>query len=371
MNGSFIVNNSSVVIQSTIKKSDLSKALQSRDIEGAQEIIKQTYSMGRQISLAEHWQIKVFQNSDFSDEEFLSLSPETKSLVYRTANHFNKVALVGRLHFLGMTPPEYPIESLDLIHQYMDSALVSKTIIDFLINLRREGRLLTQEEFDNELDNSYIKKRDFTRILGHDRIKNLTEKLQLKHIKVPEKIAVLESEDELCVKVQAVTGEITIAGHEISIYAQNINQDKRFISREEILELFSIIEASNFIDLCPENFLIAADGIYFIDTEFRSFSGTIDWKKMKRLECYIEKEDREWFFELIQDRIKTQKNEPSLKPQNLGEIYQRYLSVKYTGMKFERLTDFVVKHKEHIKIAKAVGLFSVNRSFNFPIRDIL
>lgn len=84
-------DNKSVVIQSTIKekKSPLSKALQEGYIEGAQEIIEQTHLMGGQFSLAEQWQIKVFQNSDFSNEEFLSLNSENKRLAYMQFHCFN------------------------------------------------------------------------------------------------------------------------------------------------------------------------------------------------------------------------------------------------------------------------------------------
>ena len=161
----------------------------------------------------------------------------------------------------------------------MDVATTHQTISAYLVRLRQEGRLLTENEFQEVQSNSaWCNKGNFTRILGRDYILDLIKELNLKHIKVPEKKAVIDSNKEtLSFEVSQYGSQnlVFMSSEAICIYAQEIQTTSRFVSREEMTELFTIIEAANFSDLWDVNFIVAEDGIYFIDTEIKSFCDTI------------------------------------------------------------------------------------------------
>src|SRR5208282_3095234 len=127
------------------KKSALTKALQDGNGKAAQKLIDARGSA--EFTEEESWQIKVFKNVDFSDEEFRSLPPRTQNLVYRTANYFNKIRLVGRLNTLRKFTADAPIKSPSILSPYMDIATIEQTVGSWLNDLRKQGRLLTEEEF--------------------------------------------------------------------------------------------------------------------------------------------------------------------------------------------------------------------------------
>jgi hypothetical protein len=309
----------------------LSKALARGDGQTAQELMQGEYN------LQERWQITVFKNLDFNDTDFLLLSPEMQSLIYRTANNFNNISLVARLNTLGKYTTDAPITKPCILSLRMDIATTHQTISAYLKKLRQENRLLTETEFQNFQSNgSWFKKGNFTRILGRDYILDLTKELNLKHIKVPEKKVVIHSNKE---KLSFEIGQyesrdiVWMKTEDISIYAQEIQKVNRFVSREEMTELFTIIKAANFSDLWYLNFIVAEDGIYFIDTEIKSFVNRICWDKMKGLASFMAKEDQEWF---------------------KGQIYQKIEDLKHA--KPEDFLDFSFAHqygKGAKKIAQA------------------
>ena len=116
----------------------------------------------------------------------------------------------------------------------------------------------------------------------------------------------------------------------------------RKLSREEIIQLMILIEASNFVDLQLANFIIGADGVYFIDTEIKSFSGKIEWKKMQRLISVVSEKDIEWFKGLIEEKIKKQPKTP------------RHFEV----------------NKEEIKAIRLVGSDKLMKTFLFSLKDL-
>lgn len=315
-----------------IKKSELSNALQWGDLEEIQKIIEETQRDKKSLTLNEEWQVKILYNIDFKNEDFLELSSDIKELVYRTANNLNKFALVTRLNTLGMTIEPLQTDNLCVISEYMDSAAVNNALFNFLMKLRKDGRLLTLEEAQKQgLDDgsTYIKKKYFSRMFGCERLNTVIDFLDLKHIKVPEKKAVLDI-DHYSSPVDKFTllltpGEKVPENGNCLIYAKKIEKSNRFISREEMSELFLIIDNSKYCDLWPENIVVAIDGIYLIDLEAKSFSNPVEWEKMRRFLPLIAVEDQIWLEEQIQEKLKDKR--PFI---NIQTCFHRYLKWKYS-----------------------------------------
>lgn len=305
-------------------KTELTKALQEGKGEIAQEIID--FAPWYQPSYARHclpgsgsynqgcfteqerWQIKVFKNIDFKNEEFTALNPKLQSLIYRTANNLNKIALVARLNSLCNFSVEDSCKiyttAPSILSQSMDVATVHQTLLGFLTKLHREGRLLVKLESCTSNTRS---KEFFERILGTDHLLRLIQELELKCIKVPKKKAIVKSGlSSINFTIDEYRpGLIGTHSDDIYIQAQEIESVDRFLSREEIVELFTIIEKSNYTDLNADNFIVASDGVYFIDTEFKSFMGNIQWEKMERLLCFVSDSDQEFFKGLMMQKFKS------------------------------------------------------------------
>lgn len=358
--------------QDKAHKTPLSKALAKGDEKVAQELISSMEKEGVECTQQERWQIKVL-NLDFNDMDFLALTPQMQSLIYRTANNFNNIPLVTRLNALG----NYNIADVFpkgpcIISLRMDIASINQILFEFLVKLRQENRLVTENEFqDLQQNQSWIKKgKKIPRILGCDYISQLTEKLNLKHIKVPEKKGVISSNTEtLSIEIEEHGNNgllVDAYAKDITIYAQKIQKTNRLLSREEISELFIIIEAANFTDLWDHNFIVAEDGIYFIDTEIKSFDHSICWNKMERLKCFMSEEDQEWFFQQIEQRIRNQ-----LKPNLSFGYFFANSWVEYGKIEESPRS---IECKQIYRQYKLVGAnkFAIGgRAFSFPVHEII
>jgi hypothetical protein len=362
------------------QKTPLTQALQTGNGLAAQEIIDSKKNDNAEFTQLELWQIKVFKNLDFNDKEFLSLSPETQNIIYRTASNFNNIPLVTHLNSLKNFTLNNHVRSPSILSQTMDIATTHQVILDLLRSLRKDNRLLTKKELLSlKSDCAWKIKSDFTRVLGCKHLLNLIENLGLKHIKVPEKKAIIEPSSTSLSFVIDQYGDdlISIASDDVRIYAQEINEVKRFLSREEIIELFIIIEASNFNDIYPGNFIVSDDGIYFIDTEFKSFSGRIIWGKMGRLDSLVAGEDQEWFLQLINQKMQESENAKNEPPMLFSRARFCLKSLKKEakrqmaeGNPEADLVSVVVDCKRIVKQCKLVGSDKA-RVFSFPLRDVL
>jgi hypothetical protein len=156
----------------------------------------------------------------------------------------------------------------------------------------------------------------------------------------------------------------------LNVYAKRITSAKRFLLREEVSELFIAIEASNYGDLNPGNFIVAQDGIYFIDNEFKSFNSPIEWGKMIRLERFIAIEDREWFSQLISEKLA--KDQPPIQL-DIGEVSYLCNSFRRKNKRGKECNqeenDFLLQNLETVKNIKKVGFFK-EKIFSFPLEDI-
>lgn len=226
--------------------------------------------------------------SSISATEFGLLSTQEKLDLYRKANIEGNYDLVVVLNKLGMQQSVPVAVAPGIISPMMDIVTKRATLLGYLQNLRQQGRLFMKDEFVQCEETQWVKKsQGFERVLGADLIQQKSEELGLNRIKVPKKILVIRNpsanQDEL--KIRGWCGEENLY-HIISddlpakddivkiqFYAQRVKPVSRCMTREEIDEFFEIIEATNFVDMWPSNVWFCEDGVYFIDTEFKSSNG--------------------------------------------------------------------------------------------------
>lgn len=174
---------------------------------------------------------------------------------------------------LGMSEKPVFLSGRSIFSLNMDIITMRKIMRAFLRDLKKEGLLLTQEEFSKFNRGNFISKgNDIGRIQGKNFIEKLVMENGLKHIKVPKKIAVLnEGVESVSFRVARST-ELIPEEDQLTIYAERIEPVNRKLSLEEALEFMIILEKTGYGDFWGQNFFFAKDGIYFIDTEFKDFS---------------------------------------------------------------------------------------------------
>ncbi|MDR3624278.1 MAG: hypothetical protein P4L16_03960 [Chlamydiales bacterium] len=327
-------------------ESALSIALQRGAGGDANALLDAMERCGHVLSESEFWLKTAFQgNTNFADDAFSSLPEELKRKAYTIANIYGHEELVTKLNRLGMRLPSNSLPfGVDLLSVSMDAVQAKETIRNYLKNLRKEGRLLTEDEFNTLPErNSYRKKGGyFQRIAGTDCIAKKIEELQTHHIKVPRKIAVMKPEerwhaaDEVLFETyspNAIGYNLGISSTDFECYAQEIKRSSRNIRFEEMEELVKVIEATHYGDLHLSNFIIAEDGIYFIDNEYHSFYGT-SYDKLYRLSTMLASEDVPKFYALIerQRKIHNSGNDPEQVQLSLNAHNKQQATKAYYGL---------------------------------------
>lgn len=231
------------------------------------------------LSLEELWIKRVFKKElTFFDEAFTQLDQELKIKVFFVANALAGCEdVVRKLKLLGMhTAPLFdprPHPGFSIFAFNMDRATANSVLEGFLKGLRRDGLLLTEEEFSRRDGNAYIgKDHEIGRIQGRDFIERLVQENGLTRIKVPKKIAVIKGGCETISLRLTTRLELVSVGGQLTVYAERIRPVKRQLSLAEAIEFMIILEKSWYTDCYSGNFIYGEDGIYFIDTEFNSFS---------------------------------------------------------------------------------------------------
>ncbi len=218
----------------------------------------------------EVWLQRAFQG----DCNFLDLSEiELKLKVFYVANRYGHYALVQKLKDLGVGGEEPVFRSgLEIVATNMDIILVKNQIEQFLRRLRQDGCLFTAQEFSRLDKTTYIRKLDqIGRIQGKQFVEKIVRKYGFVHIKVPKKIAVIGKDlDQITFKVNHYL-ELRPKGGQMAIYAEKVQAVDRKISLEEAFEFMIVLEKTGFSDFAGYNFVVAHDGIYFIDTEYDNF----------------------------------------------------------------------------------------------------
>lgn len=273
-----------------------------------------------QLSSEEIWLKRASENDlNFTDEEFKQLAPTTQKRTYRVAHAFNCIAWVARANKLGMAVPQLYRDKIHFISIDMDAEALSLALQTYLQRLRTSQRILTQDEFDDwNKKNQYrvistgyvgttrasawIKKGSgISRLIGRDRIESAITELGVKSVKVPAKIAIIPSSEVLTMHLHIEMDQhcnLDVFVKDVEVYAQEIKKSSRKISRTEMEDLIAVMQRVQYGDIHDFNFVVAEDGIYFIDTESKSFYGTL-WEKIGRLITLLDFQDHQWFRELV------------------------------------------------------------------------
>lgn len=236
--------------------------------------------------------------------DFITLDSASKRAVYQKANESHNVDLVRQLNNYGMKLDAQNFSRLSIISVYMDIATKYDAIKNFFKALRQNNRFLTEKEFQALPERKWVEKAKLSRILGRDHLLRLIMENCLTRMKVPLKIAVVEDTQIFEVEGYQFSNDLyDINSRQIKVYVEEIKYVKRKLTRVEIDELIQIIAAANFTDLCPGNIVTAEDGVYFIDSEFKSFNKSILWGNMNRFDDLIADEDKAYFEVKVNEQI--------------------------------------------------------------------
>ncbi len=111
---------------------------------------------------------------------------------------------------------------------------------------------------------------NITRILGLEHARKIIFKKKLEKVKLPKKYVWRDrSKATVAFKIEPFD---TLSSKDYTIYAERIEPSDRPMSLEELMEITIFFHHAKFCDFAPGNLLIAEDGIYFVDTEDKSFS---------------------------------------------------------------------------------------------------
>lgn len=266
-----------------------------------------------QLTPADRWIQKAFTNDcHFTQEEFLQLPIELRKKIFKVANTFIHKEFLQKLRDFGMHQPPAQPEGAALFSYNMDALDVERTLQTFLSTLRKEGLLLTKEEFGQKSPAQYFSKGDdIGRILGRDYIERTAKRLHLSYIKVPKKTAVIQPENAQTLALAFTVsrgGEMDIKCPHLQIYAERIEPLERNATRAEMKGLLDLLEATGFNDFYGQNLLIGKnqngeEGIYFIDTEYTNFSSLPCYDNIGMLGRLMAQEDHPWLQEELNKRV--------------------------------------------------------------------
>ncbi len=275
-----------------------------RGDEKARVLISTLEGPKTHLSQEETWIKRAF-NGDylFSKEEFHKLNKHLKSKIYFVANAFGHRRLVKLLKSLGMAEDPVFSSRPHILAHNMDIITADTAIKSWLKQLRKKGLLFTEAEF-NDQQSYFSKRNDITRIYGRDFVQRFISDHDLKHIKVPKKIAVIKGNPEsLTFKIHPWTADLRADEDQIEVYAEYIKSVKRKLSLEEAIEFALILEKTGYSDFYGSNFLFAEDGIYFIDTESKDFEPEEPkFSAIESIKNLINPEDVEMFMQTFVKR---------------------------------------------------------------------
>lgn len=286
----------------------------------------------------------VLDDTDFLNEDFLALPSHKKEDIYRFANIHGSLKMVLRLNRLGMkdSKPVYEPKFMRMFSSSMDARQKQQVLEKFLTDLRKEGRLMTSEEFEDFQKQHFLSGQTFLRkgaigrVVGRDRIEKAIRDLGLSQVKVPQKVAVIGKRAHESGELQIQEYDSRIQTDDLTVYAQKIERSTfRSLTLREVKELIQLCEEVNFCDVWDHNFVVADDGVYFIDTEYTSF-GHLYYGKLHRLERITTREDTTSVSELIEQRAAVADERGKTQPHKTNAEYQREkkaedVSARYFG----------------------------------------
>lgn len=316
-------------------------------------LIEAVQKSGRALSISEQWLLKAFKNdAAFDAKEFCALNDTMKKQIYRIANIYGSRDVVAKLNPLMQLPRDRaPPFSCNILSEHMDAIAAHNTIEKFLADLRASKRLLTEKEFESlevESKMKFKRKVSLGRLLGADFIQRTVKRLGLRSVKVPLKVAVVDSHRGTIAIHSGLGTGLQITAWDLDVYAQVIPRSDRYLSKQEMEELVTLMAEVDFGDIHDINFLIAEDGVYAIDTEYKSFYG-LEWAKMHRLSSMVAPADKAWFHTMIDAREKEHDALQKSLREARGQIRAiRTTNNEWFGLK-DRMKPFVFDLQQFLK----------------------
>jgi hypothetical protein len=308
--------------------------------------------------------------------DFKHLDVATKKKLYREANKLGRVDKVRLMNEWGMKPKVREVIPPSIVSNFMDIATKYDIIQKFFVSLRKSHRLLTEKEFESLPSNQWIEKPGhFGRILGRDHFSQKIEEAKTKYIKVPQKVVVAKETDSIEVEgVEYNFGQYQVSSGQVKVYAEKIEPVKRMLTREEIDELFLLVELGNIVDIWPKNFILAEDGLYLIDTNIDTFGGYVLWEYMRRLDELVDEKDKKYFLEKIALKISDSKQFKDIHGyKNLFNRLQNLnrLSENTKVLKKAKIEDVIDKISALKSVASdEVGIATRPNIFHFDLKEI-
>ncbi len=348
--------------QCPVKPAYLSEALiygGAEEIELLNTALQQQASL--EMSIEDQWLMRAFRDEvDFSEQEFSALDPELQTKLARVANTHVSRNFLQKLREVGWQKQPTTPEKAAILSSDMDALHVEEAFRQFLVDLRQKGCLLTKEEFAQLPAGNYKGKWNgaaIGRILGRDYIAKTAERLQLKHIKVPKKIAVIESSAPSIAFTVNQYSCLPIHSEQLSIWAEKIKPLQEFVNREEMLELLDLVEETGYNDCGGDNICLATNqagerGVYFIDTEYMNFYNGFHpfrgYGGIPSLGGLMAPADHQWFNEQVKGRFEA-----------------------YNKKKAEEQEEVLQAAKQRNQALLAHGFGDRTKPFVFPIAEIL
>lgn len=278
-------------------------------------------------------------------EELTALSRDDQEMAFRLANMYSNLEVLKIFRTLGFVrnEPLYRPEGPSIFGFNMDALQMREVLVHAL-----KGRVLSKSNFKNK--NTYIDKGgDVGRLLGRDYILRTIQRLGLKHVKVPEKFIVAEESEPL--KIRVNSDHSITAESSVDVYAVRVNRADRKITSDEVKELLALFEAVGFSDIHWGNIIIAADGVYIIDTEFTNFwinrfyfEGGNQFAQMAKIVHALPLEEQKPFIDELNHKIdQYQANEDSLQKEIAERSKMEKETMKKMGTHKSVSFDFDIK----------------------------
>jgi hypothetical protein len=223
-------------------------------------------------TIEEHqWIQKVLKN-DITPQEFLALPTDLTKKLYFYAN--TRSDCVQKLRpFVSETEPRFLPGPSQVVAPNMDRISAGVALDCYFVALRSEGLLLTQDEVAQLYPTKFKSQVGaFRQIQGAIYMANMIAELGLRHLKVPKKIIIIPDAAKNIHLQVGWNGQIDQGDFPLwPCYVERITPVDRKITLEEAKELAIILEKTGMIQF-QIAIVIAGDGIYFEDTEFKHFS---------------------------------------------------------------------------------------------------
>lgn len=274
-------------------------------------LVQAMQQQGIDFSHSNLWIAHAFYGStEFEDAVFNELPPELKKQIYTIANEHGHEALVLRLDALGAGEKPLPIRGPNLFSLNANFVTARKSLEQCLLKWTQRGVLSTAGKYYFDLQKFKKKESDIGRILGRDFIERTAQSLGSHSVKVPRKFAVVkEGLSSVSISMDGGVLGQKIESDNFEVYAEFIKPSgRKHLTREEMAGLLKVLVATRYSDITlgfNPNFIIAADGVYIIDTDYQIFRAHPAFEQMGRLEEMMAERDHQWLQQQIRQHQET------------------------------------------------------------------